>query len=164
MTFPPPWTFFSFFCLLSFLGLHQRHMEVPRLWVQSELLLTAYARTTATPDPNQVCDLHHSSQQRLIPNSLREARDRTCNLMVPRWIHFRCATMGTPFFCCGFLFCFLGLGLFLFLELTFKEGKFGTFILMSPLLIFLGVSADPAQARAPVLDFSCLKHLSVLFP
>ena len=46
---------------------------------------TAY--TTATPDPNCVCDLHHSSQQRWILNPLIEAGDRTHNLMVPNRIH-----------------------------------------------------------------------------
>ena len=29
-------------------------------------------------------------------NPLREAWDRTCNLMVPGQTHFRCTTMGTP--------------------------------------------------------------------
>ena len=33
--------------------------------------------------------LHHSSQT--------EARGRTCNLMIPSWIHFQCATRGTPY-------------------------------------------------------------------
>ena len=40
--------------------------------------------------------LHHSSQQHQILNPLSEARDQTCNLMVPSQIHFHCATMGTP--------------------------------------------------------------------
>ena len=40
--------------------------------------------------------LHHSSQQHQILNPLIEGRDRTCNLMVPRWICFRCVTAGTP--------------------------------------------------------------------
>ena len=39
--------------------------------------------------------LHHNSQQHRILNLLSEARDRTCNLIVPGWIHFHCATMGT---------------------------------------------------------------------
>ena len=56
----------------------------------------AYAIATATPDLNRVCDLHHSSQEHQIFNPLREARDGTRNLMVPSWIHFHCATMGTP--------------------------------------------------------------------
>ena len=49
------------FCLLSFLGPHPQHMEVPRLGVQSELQLPAYARAMTTPDPSHVCNLHHSS-------------------------------------------------------------------------------------------------------
>ena len=71
-------------------------MEVPRLGVESELLLPAYARVTATPNPNCICDLHHSSQQHRILNPLSKARDRTHNLMVPSWIHFHCTMMGTP--------------------------------------------------------------------
>ena len=71
-------SFFSFPCYLkhilfylknffwSFvpLGLHPWHMEVPRLGVQLELLLPAYARATAMPDLSRICDLHHSSPQR----------------------------------------------------------------------------------------------------
>ena len=34
-------------------------------------------------------NLHHSSWQCWILNLLSEARDRTCNLMVPSQIHFR---------------------------------------------------------------------------
>ena len=56
-------------------------MEVPRLGVQSELLLSAYAAATTRPDPSHVCDLHHSSQQLRILNPLREARDRTRKLV-----------------------------------------------------------------------------------
>ena len=43
-----------------------------------------------------LCDLHHSSWQRRILNPLSKARDSTCNLMVPSWVHFHCTTMGTP--------------------------------------------------------------------
>ena len=88
--------FFSFF-FLSFVLLesHPRHMEVPRLGVQMELQLSAYTTATAMPDLSHVCDLHHSSQQHRILNPLSEARDRTRNLMVPSWIHFSCAMMGT---------------------------------------------------------------------
>ena len=42
--------------------------------------------------------LHHSSQQYWILNPLSKARNRTRNLTVPSWIHFRCLTMGTPCF------------------------------------------------------------------
>ena len=99
---------FILFYFLSFvhLGPHQWHVEVPRLGVESELLLLAYVRATATPDLSRVCGLHHSSWQhrilnhhssrpRRILNPLNEARDRTCNIMVPSWIHFCCATTGT---------------------------------------------------------------------
>ena len=49
----------SFF--LSFLlGLHLRHMEVPRLGVKPELQLLAYTTATAMRDPSRSCDLHHS--------------------------------------------------------------------------------------------------------
>ena len=71
-------------------------MEVPRLGVESELQLPAYATATETQDPSPICDLHHSSQQRQILNPLSEARDQTHNLMVASWIRFLCATMGTP--------------------------------------------------------------------
>ena len=44
-----------------------------------------------------ICNPRQSSRPpRQIFNPLNEARDRTCHLMVPRWIRFRCATMGTP--------------------------------------------------------------------
>ena len=46
-----------FFAFLSFLGLHQRHMEVPRLGVESELYPPAYARAAAMWDLIRVCDL-----------------------------------------------------------------------------------------------------------
>ena len=82
--------------LSVFLGLHLRHMVVPRLGVQSELELPAYTTATATPDLSRVCDPHHSSWQRWILNPLSKARARTRNLMVSSQIRFHCATMGTP--------------------------------------------------------------------
>ena len=68
------------------------YMEVPRLGVQLELQLLAFATATATQDPSRLCDLYHSSQQRQILNPLSEAADRTRNLMVPSRIGFCCAT------------------------------------------------------------------------
>ena len=56
---------------------------VPRLGVESELQLLAYATATATWDPRHVCDLHHSSWQRQIPDPLSEARNLTRILMDP---------------------------------------------------------------------------------
>ena len=85
-----------FIFIFCFLGPHPLHMEVPRLG--------GLFRATAA-------SLHHShsnvgSEPRLQPppqltacqilNPLIEARDRTCDLMVPSQIHFCCATMETP--------------------------------------------------------------------
>ena len=76
-------------------------MEIPRLGIEWDLQLLAYATATAMPDLSCAYDLYHSCvclqpTQRRILNPLIEARDRTCNLMVPNQIHFRCAAMGTP--------------------------------------------------------------------
>ena len=59
---------FSFFFFFLFLGPHLRHVEVPRLGVESELQLPASAKATASQDPSHVCDLQHSSQQLQIPD------------------------------------------------------------------------------------------------
>ena len=79
-------SFYYYYYFLLFLGPLPRHMEVPRLVVESELQPPAYARATATQDPSNVCNLHHSSQQRWILNPLNEARDGARNLMVPSQI------------------------------------------------------------------------------
>ena len=57
-------------------------MKVPRLGVELELQLLAYATATAMRDPSRICDLHHSSPQRGIPDPLSEARDRSRTLMM----------------------------------------------------------------------------------
>ena len=85
--------FLFFFC---FLGPHLWHVEVPRLGAKEELELPADATATATWEPSHVCDLHHSSRQRQIPDPLSEARDRTHILRDTSWIHLCCATTGTP--------------------------------------------------------------------
>ena len=88
-----------FLFVLSFEGHgYPQHTEVPRLGIQSELQLPAYARATATRDLSRACDLHYSSWQQQMLNPLSEARDRTRNLTVPSQIRFHCATMGTPIF------------------------------------------------------------------
>ena len=78
-------TLFYLFCV--FVGPHLRHMQVPRLGVESEL--PAYTTATPTLDPSCVCNLHHSSLQCWILNPLIEARDQTCNLMDANQICFR---------------------------------------------------------------------------
>ena len=86
---------YSYFFFL-FLGLHPWHMEVSRLGAELELQLLTF--TTATSDLSHIWNLHHSSWQRQILYLLSQARDRTCNLMVPSWICFHCNTTGTPLF------------------------------------------------------------------
>ena len=71
-------------------------MDVPRLGVQFELWLPAYATAIAMPDPSHVCDLHHSSWQCWILNPLSKARNHTHNLMVPSRIPLCYAMRGTP--------------------------------------------------------------------
>ena len=52
-------------------------MEVPRLGVESDLQLPAYATVTATWDLSHICNLCCSLPQRWILNPLSEARDGT---------------------------------------------------------------------------------------
>ena len=66
---------FAFVCVCVFLGLHLRHMEVPRLGVESELQMLAYTTAIAKWDMSHIYDLHHSLQQRPILNLLSKARD-----------------------------------------------------------------------------------------
>ena len=49
--------------------------------------------------------LHHSSWQRWILNPLSKAKDQTCNLKIPSYICFCCATMGTPLFFILLFYC-----------------------------------------------------------
>ena len=85
--------------LFVFLGPHQ---GIWKLWGQIGAVAAPLAYTTAlTPDPSCICDLHHSSQQHGILNSLSKARDRTWVLMDASQIHFQWVTTGTP----GLLFC-----------------------------------------------------------
>ena len=87
--------FYLFYFIFCFLGLHLWHMEIARLGVQLELQLLAYARAMATSDSSHVCNLHHSSWQSQILNTLRKARDWTCNLKVTSQIRFWCVMRGT---------------------------------------------------------------------
>ena len=51
---------FVLFCF-AFLGLCPQHMDVPRLGVESELQLLAYATVTAMQDLSHICNLHRHS-------------------------------------------------------------------------------------------------------
>ena len=69
--------------MFVFLGLYQKHMEVPRLGVELELQLPAYTTTMATLDLSHICDPDRSLQQHPIRNPLSMARDGTHILMDP---------------------------------------------------------------------------------
>ena len=64
-------------------------MEVPRLGLELELYLPAYAIATETPNMSHVCKLGHGSQQCQILNPLSEARDQTRVLMDPSQVHYQ---------------------------------------------------------------------------
>ena len=85
--------FILFFC---FLGLHLRHREVPELGVEGELQLPACATVTAVQDLSRVFNLHPSSWQHQILNSLCEARDRTHILMDPSQVCYPLTTRELP--------------------------------------------------------------------
>jgi len=50
-------------------------MKIPRLGVELEVQLLAYATDTALQNLSHICDLRHSSWQGWILNPLSEARD-----------------------------------------------------------------------------------------
>ena len=66
------------FFVVVFSRPHPRHMEVPRLGVESELWLLAYTTATATPDPS--ADRHSPPKQNFqakmvsVVNSINHAR------------------------------------------------------------------------------------------
>ena len=70
-------------------------MEVPRLAVELELQQPAHTTATAMHDPSLICNLHCSSWQCRILNSLSRAKDQTFVLMDASQVHFRWATTGT---------------------------------------------------------------------
>ena len=57
------------------------HVEVPRLGVESELQLLAYATATAMQDLSCICDVHCILWKNQIFNPLSKVRDQTCILM-----------------------------------------------------------------------------------
>ena len=86
----------SIIFIFCFLGLHLRHMEVPRLGFESELQLPAYAIATAAWDLSHICNLHHSSWKFWILNPLGKVRDWTCIIMDTSQICSNWAMTGTP--------------------------------------------------------------------
>ena len=88
--------FFFFFFLLFRAVLMAYRSSQARGRIKVTAVSPATATATATQDSSHVCDLYHSSWQCQIPDPLSEARDGNCSLIDTSWIHFRCATTGTP--------------------------------------------------------------------
>ena len=88
---------FYFALFSSFLGPHLWYMKVPSLTPELELQLLIYTTATAMPDPSCVCDLHHSSWQHKIINSLSKARDWTGILTDASCVRYCCATTENSF-------------------------------------------------------------------
>ena len=62
--------------------------EVSQARGQIGAAATGLYHGTATLDMSHVCNLHHSSWQCRIPNSLNKARDQTCILMNASHFHY----------------------------------------------------------------------------
>ena len=78
--------FFFLFCFVLFcFRLFVFSRPAPTAYGGSQARGT-YTTATATWDPSRVCYLHLSSRQCQILNPLSEARNRTCNLVVPSLI------------------------------------------------------------------------------
>ena len=73
-------------------------MEVPRLGIELELQLLAYATATAMPDPCHICYLHHGLWECWILNQLTEVRDQTGIFMDTSQVLNQLSQMGTPYF------------------------------------------------------------------
>ena len=94
----------SWFSFFFFLGLHPRHMEIPKQRVEWELQLSAYTTATATRDLSCICDLHHSSQHAR-SLTLNGARVWTHAPMDASQVRYHCATGNSlVFFYIYFLF------------------------------------------------------------
>ena len=112
------------FLSFVFLGPHQRHMEVPRLGVESELPAYTTATATATSDLSRVCDLHGSSWQRRVLNPLSEGRNRTRIFMDASLICFHGTTMG--------ILCFL----FLIVKFNIHIKSHSVYVFLSKIFLF----------------------------
>ena len=71
-------------------------MELPKLGVELELQLPAYATAMAMWNWSHICNLHYSSWQHQILNPLSKTRDQTSILMDTRRTRFPWAKTGAP--------------------------------------------------------------------
>ena len=77
------------FFLFPFFRVAPKTCGSSQIGVESELQPPAYTTATATQDLSRIHDLHHSPQQRGIPDPLSEARDSTCMLMGPSQVCYQ---------------------------------------------------------------------------
>ena len=89
-----PFLFILFLCIY-FLGLHLRHMEVPRPGVELELKLPVYTTATTMRDLSRICDLHQRSRQGRILNP-RTGIEPAPSWILVRLLCFSCTTVKTP--------------------------------------------------------------------
>ena len=66
------------------------------LFLLFRAILAAYGGSQARGQIGAAAAVLPQPQQHWILNPLNKARDQTCNLIVPSWICFCCAMMGTP--------------------------------------------------------------------
>ena len=85
----------QFLCVCFFLRPHLQHRKVPSIGVQSEAAAAGLLHSHSKPDVSHACDLHHSSLQCQICNTLSKARDWTHILMDTSRVHYSWATKGT---------------------------------------------------------------------
>ena len=67
-----------------------------RGWIRAAAASLCHSHSHSNARFELICDLHWSSQQHSILNSLSEARDWTHALMDTGWVHYHWATAGTP--------------------------------------------------------------------
>ena len=86
----------SFYFTILFIYLFLHFRATPTAYGDPRLGAAGLCHSHSNAGSSFICNLHHSSRQHQILNPMSEARDQTHNLMVPTWIRFLCAMMGTP--------------------------------------------------------------------
>ena len=76
--------FFCYCCSYSFLGPQLWHVEIPRLGIELELQLLAFATDTEMWD--RAASATYTTRQCCILNPLSKARNQTCIFMDTGWV------------------------------------------------------------------------------
>ena len=94
---------------MVFIGLHLRHMEVPRVGAELELQLPAYTRATVTPDLSHICDTTAYSNTGSLTHWSRPGIKLLSSWMLVGFVN-RWAMTGTPIYLFNLIFKFLACG------------------------------------------------------